>query len=86
MINEDIQCNLNCKKWLGNKFINNECIHVCINLKHIRFVDSKEGSRIMAESRFSFVREKDVEIVRENSTPLNTQKHTMWNNVCCCVQ
>ena len=69
MINEDIQYNLNCKKWFGNKFINNECIHVCINLKHIHFSDSKGGSEIMAESRFSFVAEKDVEIVRENGTP-----------------
>ena len=25
MINEDIQYNLNCKKWLGNEFINNVC-------------------------------------------------------------
>ena len=25
MINEDIQYNLNCKKWLGNKFINVCC-------------------------------------------------------------
>ena len=53
-----------------------------INLKHIRFIDSKGGSEIMAESRFSSVTGKDVEIVRENRTPLNTQKLTMWNNVC----
>ena len=25
MINEDIQYNLDCKKWLGNKFINDVC-------------------------------------------------------------
>lgn len=34
----------------------------------------------MAEKRFLFVTEKDVQNVRENRTPLNTQKHTMWSS------
>jgi hypothetical protein len=42
-------------------------------------IQSEEGE-IMAEKRFLFVTEKDVQNVRENRTPLNTQKHTMWSS------
>lgn len=53
---------------------------MCINMRHIayRFKVSKAGE-IMAENRFAFVTEKNVQNVRENRTPLNTQKHTMWS-------
>ena len=53
---------MNCKKWLGNKFINNHSLlmNVCINLKHIRFIGSKGESEIKAESRYSCVTEKDM--------------------------
>ena len=42
-------------------------------------IQSEEGE-IMAEKRFLFVTEKDVQNVCENRTPLNTQKHTMWSS------
>ena len=34
----------------------------------------------MAEKRFSFVSERDVEKARDDRTPANTTKHTSWSS------
>ena len=37
-------------------------------------------SKGMAEKRFSFVTERNVDKARDNRTPANTTKHTAWSN------
>lgn len=36
----------------------------------------------MAEQRFTFVKEKDVEKTKQNTVPKNTERHTVWSSNC----